>query len=577
MTTPPSHSHLRRSQIQIDIRIKGLEESIRALKEERNNYSLAVRVPAEILTHIFLLTIHHGCDDSTKQQLILPHVCRHWYAVASHSQEYWRYQALGRKGWRPHLIDRAGGRTLHVSGCIDGRYRDYSAEDSSVTNRLSQAESVKISVQTLIQRTDNQEYDVPNFLRQFLAEAAPNLKSFNLSFHDSVDPYTIPTDVFNGDIPRLRSLSLSRMRWSWSSPLFLPTLTHLDLEGPVTWGKECIEALRNLLSLRYLRIADTLEAPIDFSSRLGSWQISYTPSIPLKHLEILALHGTAFGLNPLRSELDFPLSTELTLSYYLNQMRYWDYELEPLLSSTQKYLHRLEKASTPIRFLHVKCSKDDYEDAIFRFSTSNPLVEPFDFINTIDLDPLFELKLQMTPIRPHNPESFFECVFWRVSNELPLDKVEILFLDHVPEAGSSYPSLAYGAFKGVKTLCISGSETMDILRTLTPHSPEGSDNNWRAEHWFSPRDKELLFPEVKEVILYDADFKPDMEPDTLLRFIMGHWQRGRHVDVSLSHCRNIQVDWINPLCDDFSVEWDGLGGVVVCESCGLSKSGEGES
>ena len=142
MTTPNYKSYLDDGRALVDARIAKMEESLRTLREERNTYSCAVRVPPEILTHIFLdviCDIYERDEEESIQQFYPPHVCRYWYEVASRSQQYWSYQRLADGELMPsHIIERAGGRPLHVWGYMS----KYSPSCDFIR---SQAESVKIS------------------------------------------------------------------------------------------------------------------------------------------------------------------------------------------------------------------------------------------------------------------------------------------------------------------------------------------------------------------------------------------------------------------------------------------------
>ena len=120
----------RQAQAQIDLRIIQLLETIRALKEERNTHSIAVRVPPEILTHIFLYVVHqiYEARSPPPEQLSIPHVCRYWRTVAIHSQEFWQFQPIGQAGllWPPEMIERARGRPPYIWGRVGDGYLGWS-------------------------------------------------------------------------------------------------------------------------------------------------------------------------------------------------------------------------------------------------------------------------------------------------------------------------------------------------------------------------------------------------------------------------------------------------------------------
>ncbi|KAJ3491095.1 hypothetical protein NLI96_g945 [Meripilus lineatus] len=357
-----------------------MEESLRTLREERNTYSCAVRVPPEILTHIFLdviCDIYERDEEESIQQFYPPHVCRYWYEVASRSQQYWSYQRLADGELMPsHIIERAGGRPLHVWGYMS----KYSPSCDFIR---SQAESVKISTYG---------HSIPKSLEAFFSGAAPNLKSLMLSAPDTlITTPSIPKDTFDGNVPCLRSLTLHDVRWWWLSPIFVSSLTHLTLRGPMRWGLTCIQTLQQLPSLNYLDLTDT-RAPEDRGTPFEPpW--THSPSVKLGRLKALHLQGEVYDLGILALELSIPLSALITFHPTCTSgLADEPQDLEPLLSWLSKHLQLLDRGSTPVYAMHLKY--EEQEDAIILrlYHSPNPNIDPIQLPKAEDARPDLEVK-----------------------------------------------------------------------------------------------------------------------------------------------------------------------------------------
>ncbi|KAJ3491139.1 hypothetical protein NLI96_g933 [Meripilus lineatus] len=414
MTKPTPKSYWDDKRALLDTKIEKMEESLRALREERNTCSCATRVPPEILTHIFLDVVNdiYESGEELVQQFYLPHVCRYWYDVALQSQEYWRYQPLYDGGRiRPlHLIERAEGRPLYLTGklSVDNLLELDSPECDQV---LSQAESVHIllchdyhSSSSQSDSEDDPIPSVPGYLQAFLKSGAPNLKSLTLSAEDvSIIP-RIPDDAFDGNIPCLRSLILKDVECPWLTSIF-----------------------------------------------------------------VLCVRGEGYPLGVLALELDIPLSTLITLvPRYSERLLlgppHGCLDLEPLLFWIPAHLQKLNLGPTPVNTMHLEYRWDlvyHFDRGILRlYQSPDSIVDPAQLPKAgyahSGLEVHFRLSYSEFP---------FHVVLPVMIPKLQLSTVQVLYLDKIP---SLDVETALCGLTGVQTLCLSGRKSTKVLQDLIP-------------------------------------------------------------------------------------------------------------
>ncbi|KAJ3491117.1 hypothetical protein NLI96_g929 [Meripilus lineatus] len=557
------------ARAQADTHIAKLEESLRKLMEERNALCYAVRLSPDILTQIFLYVISDIYEKNMTpiHQLYLPHVCRYWYRVASYSQQYWRYQPLRLDGKRrfqaPHLVERAGGRPLHIWGNVFMRSCWDLSTCDPISQHLTQAESVQISMRPKEHPWDLVDPLAPPYLATFLKKKAPNLKVLSLLKDRMYDPFSIGDDIFGGETPNLSYLSLTNFLWTWRAPLFPPTLTSLALVGPVVWSEECAQTLRRLPLLQFLGLRDTTssdeQAPIEVvlpSNR--------SPSVKLDHLKVLRLEGGPVdtGMARLSLELDVPSSTiSSIMSRHLlfrreNDSRGAYPELAPLLSFYQRYLESRRRDPIFAGVLHIRPEFDDSSDANFRlWFTQERIGDIDDFGKLGGVADLYLALDSFDDPQDSSKEpvvSYVEAIVSTVISQLPLSSVHTLYLEDIPSISDT--EKAFQGLTGVQTLIIEGGDATRILRDLIIALPrdKSSQKKTRSEEG-------ILLPALSNVVLASVSFSSGS--GDVLTFVANR-SRLKHAvpTLKLSKCKHVSPRWLQKLRRYVAkVEWDGLG------------------
>lgn len=456
------------------------------------------------------------------------------------SQKYWRYQPLYRGGQLRslHLIERAEGRPLYLFGRFPADNSSYACCVSQDRDQvLSQAEYVKVTLDSDFLSSDTDDpidIDIPQFLQAFFEGGAPNLKSLTLSA-DVVNWVIIPEEAFGSNFPCLRSLTLEHVECSWLTPIFVSSLTHLILLGPLYFDETCTQTLQRLPSLRYLDLATLLyQDHPGTSAPIPPFEIpNDPPSVKLEHLEVLRVRGEGSLLGDLALELTIPLSASITLVSLcpedpMGNSLHQCLDLKPLIYWLSRRLEELDQGSTPIHTMHIEFGFNpdgDDQNGVLRLHHS-----PDSIIDPVQLPkaeyPRSHLKIEFCL---HQRETLLMAI-----PKLQLSTVQVLYLDDVHPFDVE---TALGGLIGVQTLCLRGQDLTHMLQNLAPTRSR----------------REALLPALRTLVLREADFEEEFSH--VLSFLA---KRCPPVEkVYLSQCEYVEEEYLQAMLQHVStVEWD---------------------
>ena len=239
----PTRANFREYQLQaIDVEIKSLEESIRALKTRRNALAPVSSLPTEVLITIF--TLLHGPVASSPLTRLkekpkhLPwirvtHVCHHWREITLHQPLFWRHVDFTTftSAGAAEILARANTVPLLLEAKVPIRHWNdtrFSAFQKALLAHVSHTCHLDISAE-------------PHHLRktlEVLVTPAPSLEYLSLASDDIEHDWLrgtqipiIPENIFDCATPRLTGLVLRNCKFSWTLPL-LKGLKHLDIHSP---------------------------------------------------------------------------------------------------------------------------------------------------------------------------------------------------------------------------------------------------------------------------------------------------------------------------------------------------------
>jgi hypothetical protein len=287
----PTHPSLnsREHQLQaIDAQIKFLEDSIRALRHQRNALAPVSSLPTEIITIIFSFLPHMLSAISPHKKrdplvwLRVSHVCHQWRDIALNQPVFWShvdFTNISSEG-AAEILARAKTVPLYLEARGLGSHRDntqFSAFQEELRSCVSRIRHLLISAK-------------PQYLRKSLdglVSPAPTLNRLSLSSERKWPRVVVPETLFGGKMPSLSTLELSNCDISWESSL-LKGLQCLEIGSLSANARPSLpvwlDALNEMQQLKALTLhsASPIAPPID-----PVVEVERTVTLPfLTHLHI---------------------------------------------------------------------------------------------------------------------------------------------------------------------------------------------------------------------------------------------------------------------------------------------------
>ena len=297
----------------IDVKIKSLEESIRALKRHRNALAPISSLPTEVIAVIFSISRVFGAPLVGGKLdhlawLRVTHVCHQWREIALNNPLFWshiNFTNITLAG-ASAMLTRAKKVPLRLEATATGHHQDaarLNAFKKEVQSRVTNIYHLEISADSVF---------LPRTLKQ-LSSPAPFLESLSLCTEgdDLTTPshIIIPDTLFGGITPRLFFLKLHMCNISWKSPL-LKGLRFLEIYGPSRHARpslaDWLDALDQMPQLKKLVLyyASPTAPPIPLD-------VKRTVTLPfLTDLDIAAYTGEC---SLTLSHLVLPVLTQLRI------------------------------------------------------------------------------------------------------------------------------------------------------------------------------------------------------------------------------------------------------------------------
>ncbi|KAF8555397.1 hypothetical protein OG21DRAFT_913855 [Imleria badia] len=300
----------------MDEEITGPKSVLFNISAQRNPPSFISRLPTETLEAIF---IHGACDyhseasghaiASAPSWVNVSYVCRHWRSVALHCATLWTYLFLTSPRWTNELLARSkqAPLKLHVNMSYVGvsfKVGLYSLDQ--VMKHVERVQECHISLPLVPVMQEN-------WLVSKLSSPAPRLQHLTISVPDVPWEWQLPSELFDGDTPALRTLELIGCRVAWYS-LQLSGLTTLSLcRVPARFHQntgDLLATLRCMQDLTHLCLDHALASAAGF---LSSAAFHTFQKINLPHLSRFWIAAPLSTVNALLSCINIPLKTEVRL------------------------------------------------------------------------------------------------------------------------------------------------------------------------------------------------------------------------------------------------------------------------
>ncbi|KAF8202150.1 hypothetical protein BJ912DRAFT_430414 [Pholiota molesta] len=313
----------------IDEAIERCQNTILALRSQRNDVASTSCLPPEILTRIFWFAQSEDQSDQGEEDegdeedekpsdgpsflkwIRLTHVCRHWRNVAINSPTLWVNPPLGNLPWAEEMLKRSKEASLVIKADI--------SPGVPVTPGLklalkhgSRVKDLSIRNVNLEQWNDLQEELPKSTPRlEFLSlRAAPPAQEWDDSDADDEEWDPIPiSKTFLCKTERLRYLELTNCEIDWDFPSsLLSSLTHLKLhllpEISRLTSKHFVDALRGMPNLEHLELDEALPLAI------GS------DSVHLASLRYLSIHSINTEAEHFFRCVTFPPEASISVDCY---------------------------------------------------------------------------------------------------------------------------------------------------------------------------------------------------------------------------------------------------------------------
>lgn len=266
-----------KAQQEIDAEISRLQEpeSIRRLKSRRNALAPISRLPAEMLSGLFMSRIQEPSSDS-REIIPMTHVCRYWRNVALESPLLWsRIPFVQQADLYCELVSRSKEVPLRLT---------------FTTNELPAFATTLVSanVHRIRELLLDVTPSVAKILIQCLNKPAPILQILQLQYSiQSTKDMPSFSQFFDGQAPILRKVYMGHGPVDWDWPPFA-NVTGLHVHG--TNPPLSLTVLRKLPQLQHLDSSDVLpECPTNFIGNILGGDM-----VDLKSLLHITLQNSSF-------------------------------------------------------------------------------------------------------------------------------------------------------------------------------------------------------------------------------------------------------------------------------------------
>ncbi|KAI0369208.1 hypothetical protein BV20DRAFT_968409 [Pilatotrama ljubarskyi] len=303
--------------------IQAAERAIIELKGSLNTLTDIARLPPELLSEVFLHVAKSSYEERKNNYhpyyggsrfyawITVSHVCRNWRAVALNTPRLWGHIILTSRPVVESVLARSKKAPLLICASLlstsddRGKLLEEIMQESPRLNELRLSGSARL-LQDLCSK---------------MTGSADHLETIVLSettssyYHSDVgDSFLSPT-LFNGHLPRLRSLEIRRLVFAWGNPIFTPTITRLILSGRLDSQsllgtfEQLLTTLERLSALQVLELEDSIPRLPEDAKTLPAPQRTIT----LPHLRNLTLSGKTLDCAHLFSHLSLSQATRVIL------------------------------------------------------------------------------------------------------------------------------------------------------------------------------------------------------------------------------------------------------------------------
>ncbi|KAF6759742.1 hypothetical protein DFP72DRAFT_115969 [Ephemerocybe angulata] len=505
---------------QLASRILELEHDIRMLKTCRNSNRPVNRLPAEVLSHIFLILYWTVQAEAAENQKVFwiyaTHVCRQWRAVALGCAALWSDFACNMHGELMRtILPRSKNLSISVSLKCDG------ATDMEALGEV-------LSHTTRIRHLDlsSTGFDLPSYsvALERMGPRAPLLTTLSVSYVAPMDDECLPEDFLKDGAPSLKHLTLKNFDLHWARIPFSPALTTLHLVQSVPVHREFAEMLETFRGLQLLE-----ELTLNDIFPQDGFQPGMKP-VTLSKLKHLSLTGWGHVIGNFLLGIRVPKTTFIDLTF--TNPAEWTSEVDACVASIRK-LWRDDPS---------EWAKDSIEFFDFTALAKSPLKLAFRFDDVPESldwehhdDP--HLTVNFLPSSTGNPDIVFLAFFREHFN---LDSLSMLRFAGNSQRLARRPVLEafFAHLPMLQSIIFVECDMTDFLHILDDDPACHVEPESEEDSAVDSTDVTACFPALHFLEIYDQHFKGN-RINTIIR-VLGKRPKGHRIgDLIIEDCINI--------------------------------------
>ena len=309
--------------------IEAYTQNIINLKRRLNTLTHIGRLPAEIIAEIFVVIARdayecaHRDIGPSSRRISLPwirvtHVCHSWREAALSTPRMWSFICVTRKRTVNVLLERSKQAPLSISAAP----ASLNDESHKILADVCASQARRIQVLNIS--------GPASIIRQLYDKAmgpSPLLQSLSFSdknhvFVDNYYPGTehplFPHSLSQQQLPRLRNLSLHRLKVGWKNPIYCASLSRLSVrlhahhDSPTSLGSfdDLVKALGHMTRLEVLE----LENAIPPADTVPDVTLKPSQQIALPCMRRISLSGTSLDCAHLLAHLNLPIDVCCNIS-----------------------------------------------------------------------------------------------------------------------------------------------------------------------------------------------------------------------------------------------------------------------
>ncbi|ETW85563.1 hypothetical protein HETIRDRAFT_414574 [Heterobasidion irregulare TC 32-1] len=275
----------------------------------QNALAPILKLPLDLLTTIFLFFPAKKFTDESPTWLRITHVCRRWREAAIGCALMWTNIMFDPPPWTTIMLARSRGAPLVIEADVDD-----SLSGRTRSERVDLALAHSHHARVIRLRTPPSAANGLIFTLKNCPSPLLEVLELRITYRG---PCYIPEDIFVGEAPHLRSLTLEGCSISWRSHLFSKNLTYLTIVDTPLQARpslhDLLSMLRCLSKLQILTLHRSIPMIPETINALPPL-ISEHRLLEFPHMEALSLDGFVIDTSNLIRYFVIPPAASVLIS-----------------------------------------------------------------------------------------------------------------------------------------------------------------------------------------------------------------------------------------------------------------------